>query len=74
MSSDRRRINLFFFQANNTKDAVKKLDKAMQENRDLQKRLDALMEKLATGGEVSSHPLETNYKGRSIDDDGIFYI
>lgn len=46
----------------------------MQENRDLQKRLDALMEKLATGGEVSSHPLETNYKGRSIDDDGIFYI
>ncbi|KAI9274435.1 alanyl-tRNA synthetase [Phascolomyces articulosus] len=45
--------------ASSTKDAVSKLEKSMQQTRDIQKKLDMMTEKLATAGEVIVHPVET---------------
>ncbi|KAI7853396.1 alanyl-tRNA synthetase [Circinella umbellata] len=50
---------LKMLRASSTKDAVSKLEKSMQQTRDVQKRLDLITEKLATAGEVIVHPVET---------------
>ncbi|KAI8145815.1 alanyl-tRNA synthetase [Fennellomyces sp. T-0311] len=51
---------LKMLRASSTKDALSKLEKSMQQTRDLQKRLDTVTEKLATAGEVIVHPVETH--------------
>ncbi|ORX49202.1 alanyl-tRNA synthetase [Hesseltinella vesiculosa] len=47
--------------ANNAKDMVQKVDKLLQQNKDLQKQMDALTDKLAQA--PTTAPMETNFKG-----------
>ncbi|KAI7876234.1 alanyl-tRNA synthetase [Lichtheimia hyalospora FSU 10163] len=52
---------LKMLRANNTNDAVTKLDKLMQQSREIQKRLEHMTEKLASAGEKIVHPVEGSY-------------
>ncbi|KAI9497827.1 alanyl-tRNA synthetase [Zychaea mexicana] len=56
---------LKMLRASSTKDAAAKLEKSMQQTRDIQKRLDLVTEKLATAGEVIVHPIETQLENNT---------
>ncbi|KAL0090573.1 alanyl-tRNA synthetase [Phycomyces blakesleeanus] len=53
---------LKMLRANTTDEMVGKLDKSMQQTKDLQKRLDFMTEKLASAGEVIVPPVESTMK------------
>lgn len=56
---------LKLLRANGTNEIVDKLEKAMQQTKDLQKRLDFMNEKLASAGEVIIEPISCKLKGKS---------
>jgi alanyl-tRNA synthetase len=53
---------LKLLRANDTDDMVGKIEKSMQQTKDLQKRIDFIMDKLATAGETAE-PVSSKIKG-----------
>ncbi|EIE81660.1 alanyl-tRNA synthetase [Rhizopus delemar RA 99-880] len=56
---------LKLLRANETKDMVGKLEKLLQNTKDLQKRIDFMTEKLASAGESVNKPIESKIKGKA---------
>lgn len=56
---------LRLLRANGTNEIVDKLERSLQQTKDLQKRLEFMNEKLATAGEVVIEPISSKIKGKS---------
>jgi alanyl-tRNA synthetase len=55
---------LKLLRANGASEMVDKLEKTLQQTKDLQKRVDFINEKLASAGEVVVHPISSKIKGK----------
>lgn len=51
--------------ANGTNEIIDKLEKSLQQTKDLQKRVEFMNEKLATAGEVVIEPISSKIKGNT---------
>jgi len=58
--------------ANGTNEIIDKLEKSLQQTKDLQKRVELMNDKLATAGEVAMKPISSKIKGKALL--GIFSI
>lgn len=56
---------LQLLRANGTNEIIDKLEKSLQQTKDLQKRVEFMNEKLATAGEVVIEPISSKIKGKA---------
>jgi alanyl-tRNA synthetase len=61
---------LKLLRANGTNEMIDKLEKTLQQAKDLQKRVDFMNEKLASAGEVIVHPISGRIKGKYCSEKG----